>query len=602
MKLHRPIIAMLSAVVLFLFYLWDVDHVERARLGSLQNQQVLFEDPHSVIGLVFTNEKGTFAVERTDKVLSGWMMTQPVEKPADGAIVDAYLENLRGAKRQAEFDLTDGGDYGFGKANRSVLIRIKQADGTIAERHITFGKQPVAFGPVYTKMDDDRKGFTVSEWFYRQSAKDSDSLRDKTIVRVDAGKSLKFRIETRNGGFELERAEPTTNEWFLLREGKKSIPADRSMVDRQLVTLLTARFVSIDDNPTTSSAELGLDHPTLKLLAGDTELVRLGEPIVGKEQLFARSSDGTVGVVTGSQFFNFMRPPVEWGTKRFVWTKKDNVQQVETMSGNAGLNLLWDGKQWIFADMPGVAVHKERAERFFSDLLAFSATQLVREDLPKEEWDKYGIVDEGYRVIVTEKGGLTQGFRFGITDSKEGITYVLREQDQSLWKIDVRTQGVIYKFRADLEDRRLFTDLVERTARLDIMVGKDTVSFIKNGDTWKAALPGQKPSVVPTGHVLGFLSAFEDLEEQSELLGGRRPEPQATFLFYEDGAPKPFTTVELMSKSTKADAPLLGVGSRLIEVDMQQLRLMDSEMVKLLMAAGGQQERQSPAQQQMKQR
>lgn len=45
MKLHRPIIAMLSAVVLFLFYLWDVDRVERARLGNLQNQQVLFEIP-----------------------------------------------------------------------------------------------------------------------------------------------------------------------------------------------------------------------------------------------------------------------------------------------------------------------------------------------------------------------------------------------------------------------------------------------------------------------------------------------------------------------------------------------------------------------------
>lgn len=56
------------------------------------------------------------------------------------------------------------------------------------------------------------------------------------------------------------------------------------MVDRQLVTLLTARFVSIDDNPTTSSAELGLDHPTLKLLAGD-KVVRLGEPMVNATAL-----------------------------------------------------------------------------------------------------------------------------------------------------------------------------------------------------------------------------------------------------------------------------------------------------------------------------
>lgn len=226
----------------------------------------------------------------------------------------------------------------------------------------------------------------------------------------------------------------------------------------------------------------------------------------------------------------------------------------------------------------------------FSDLLAFSATQLVREDLPKEEWDKYGIVDEGYRVIVTEKGGLTQGFRFGITDSKEGITYVLRRISPSGRSMSGRREPSTSSART--WNRRLSRILSAHGPPGHH--GRQGHRLVhQDGNLGRPHCPARSHPSFPRD-MSGFLSAFEDLGGAERVAGGTQAGTQATFLFYEDGAPKPLATVELMSKSTKADAPLLGVGSRLIEVDMQQLRLMDSEMVKLLMAAGGQQERQSP--------
>ncbi len=582
MKKFRPLLAMIAAIALFAFYQWDVDRVERTKLTRIQRQQVLFHDTDQVTALTFINEKGTFHVERTPDSVDGWRMTKPRETSANSHVLNSYVENLRGARRQAEFDIDDPAKYGFDKPRMQVIVALRNAKGGTDEKTLLFGNQPVEFGPVYTMIKGESRGFTTSEWLLRQSGKDFDVLRNMNVVHSDVSRALKYHVETRsNTTFDLQRDKPTSNDWFLVRSGKKSIPADRSLLDRQLVAVSQAAFVKIEDNPTSTTAQLGLDQPILKLFADDKLIVELGDAVPGKEQIYARNEEGTIGIVTGGQFINFLRPPVEWGTKRFVWIKGEDFVQVETSSGNSSMNLLMDDGKWIFADSPDAPIEPEKFQAFTSALQTFSAQQLVKEHITKDEWEKYGIVDRSFHAIVTGKGGIVQGFRFGLTDSKEGFTYVYRDQDESLWKVDVRAQNAVFKFRSDLLDKRIFKDLVTRSARVEIQVGDKQVVLEKTPNAWRSTLPGMKPTLLPAARITELLYAFQALEEQSRMLTKKKDAKQYIFRFYEAGSATPFTTIGILADGVTKESVLLEHDGSIIEVPYPQFKVVDDLMAKI---------------------
>lgn len=586
MKRYRPVLAMLAAVALFTFYNWDVDHVERGRLRGVQAQQVLFESPDSVVAIEFENENGTFRVERTGAGEPSWDMKKPVVMAADPNVLFAYIENLRGAKRQAEFKPESLAAYGLGQPTQRVTVELKrEGQAGVEKKTLLFGKQPVAYGPVYAQILGEDTVFTVSEWFYRQSAKDLDSLRDRTIARGDLSKARKLTITTRSETFDLTRDGPTTNQWMLVRPGKTAIPADRNLMERVVNGLVQSAFISVEDKPTSSSLEMGFEDPSLRLEADGMELIRLGATIPGKEQFLARGGNGVVGVVTGTQFIDFLRPSAEWGTKRFIWLAPEEIREIQTSSGNTGLHLLLDKEKWVLPEMPGVAVRTDRIDKFRQDLLAFSALQFVKAELRPDEKSKYGLVEEAYRVVVTDMEGRSQGFRFGVTDTKEGFTYVLREQDSSLWKVDVRAQRDVYKFRSDMEDRRIFAGLSAGIGRFEIEFGGQQVSFEKTPGAWNSKLPDQNPVLIPNSVVDAFLLAFGEMEIQSELLSPAHEAPKAVFRFYRQGEQSAWARGELVTRNPKSRNAFFYVGGRLIEVSSEDFEAMDSQTVNLLVAA-----------------
>ncbi|MEO8377126.1 MAG: DUF4340 domain-containing protein, partial [Candidatus Sumerlaeota bacterium] len=535
-----------------------------------------------VVALTFVNDAGTFRVERVGDSPDAWRMTEPRKTSASDAILNAYVENLRGAKRQAEFAVDDPTKFGFDKPREQVVVTLRSEKGGTEDKTLIFGNQPVPFGPVYTMIKGEPKGFTTSEWLFRQSAKDFDALRDRSVVHSDVSKTLKYRIETRNKTtFELERQEPTSNDWFVIRPGEKSLPADRGLLDRQLVAVSQAAFVEVADNPTSTTAQLGLDDPVLKLYADGKLIVELGDAVPDKEQLFARNEEGTIGIVTGGQFVNFLRPPVEWGTKKFIWIRGEDFTQIETASGNSSMNLLLDKGKWIFADSPDVPIEPEKFQAFTSALQTFSAQQRVKDKITKDEWEQYGIIDKTFHATVTGKGGMVQGFRFGFTDSKEGFTYVMREQDDSLWKVDLRAQNAVFKFRSDLIDKRLLKGVVSKTTRVEIQVGDKIITLEKTASAWRSAVPGSKPVLLPPAEISGLLSAFEGLEEESRMLGGKKGKVLFTFRFYENKATEPFIAISAMDV-TKEFA-MFEYNNEMVEVPYSQFKVVDDQMAKVLL-------------------
>lgn len=582
MTLKRPLLAMIAAVLLFSFYVWDRHHSERSAFVALQGGQVFFQKPEDARELEFVNATGRVRVTKESD--GAWWMTEPVRARADRAIINAYLENLRGAKRQAEIPSPDLADFGLDKPLVTVRIATLDDAGKPVERELQFGRQPGANTNVFARLADEGVVFTVSEWFFRQSAKTAESLRDKTFNTLEATALKSLRVINRRDQFELVRVPGSGTDWALLRPGSEAIPGDRTIIERGLNNIAAGRFLTIEDTVTSTTLQLGLDDPLVTIASDGVELLRVGNRVPGREQFIARAGNVT-GTIQASLVADFFRSATEWGTKKFLTFAKDDITTITTTAGNTSMQLFRDGvRGWIFADASETALRKDAMVEFLDAVLAFSATGMAAPKLAAEEWPKFGLVDGAFRLVATTANGRSQAFRIGRTDTREGITYVLREFDGSLWKADFRQQVGVYRFRKDLLEKRIIPDLSDRVAKVEIEAGGHVMGVEKSGTTWRAVQPGLQPVPVPYTMVAGFINGMQALEIDAEIAGAVMAPPVTTFRFFATGEKDAFATMELLSRNKKTGVAMFRFGKRIIEVSSAQFGAFDEEMYKFVLA------------------
>jgi len=587
MKLTRPLLAMVAFVLLLGVYLWDVDRTERAVLRDLQQGQVLYRNPKQAVRIEFENEHGRLVLHR-ENAESPWYISEPREVAANGIVIDAYLETMRGAKRQSRFPAGDPGKYGLDKPARVVRLTTRDEAGAEQTEELAFGNQPQEHGQVYARLSGEEEFFTVSEWFARQSAKAIDDVRDKSLVPGGASMALRFEMDSRGGKFAISRGDSSSQEWMLERDGELTIPADRRIVERLQGGLAAAGFIEIFDNPTTSTSALGLDDPLLRLVVDGTEALRLGNQVDGREQFNARAGDGTLGVVAAVTLSDLFRRPAEWGTKRLIWLKRDEIQRLATYSGNTSMQMARGDDGWIFSDAPGLRMRQEAAESLLDGVQSLNAIELVATRVDRDDWLRHGIVEESFRLVANEGLENEQGFRFGRTDSRRGVTYTLREKDNSLWMIDFLGQKNVFKFRKDLMDARLVPGLAGRTHRVEIESSQGRMILERTANAWRSTLPGSRPVVIPPAHVDRFLVAFEELEVESEMIGGANEPTGLTLRVYDQGADKPFATVGLLTRTT--DRAFVLFEGRKVEIPAVRFDPFDTELANMLLIAKAQEQ------------
>jgi len=591
MKMARPVAAMVVFVALLFLYLWDVDRSERAVLQDLQQGQVLYRNPTRAIRVEFENEHGRMVLVR-DAPDTPWRIAEPRAIPASGAVVDAYLETLRGAKRQARFPSGDAAKYGLDKPARVVRLTTRDESGVETTEELAFGGQPQELGQVYARLSGEEEFFTVSDWFFRQSAKAIEDVRDKSLLPGGATAALRFDIVTRAGTFSVHRPDATSQDWILDRPESESLPADRRIVERLQGGLAAATFLQIFDNPTTSTADLGIDDSLLRLDVDGGEVLRLGSQVPNREQFYARVADGTLGIVPAVTLSDLFRKPAEWGTKRLVWLKRDEIQTLATTSGNTSMQLAIEDGAWGFADAPGLPIRPEAVESLLDGLLALNAMELVSTSVDRDDGVRHGIVEESFRLVANAGLPSEQGFRFGRTDSKRGATYTLREKDNSLWLIDFLGQQNVFKFRKDLMDTRMIPGLAAKTRRVEIESDKGLMVLERTANAWKSSIQGSRPVVIPPAHVDRFLVAFEEMEVESEMIGGAKEPPSLALRLYEANAEKPYATVALLSRTT--DRAFVMFGGRKIEISAARFDPFDSELANMLLIAEAQKQKDAP--------
>ncbi|MCB2155619.1 DUF4340 domain-containing protein [bacterium] len=575
MNLRKPIIAAIVAALLLGAFLADRNRTRTENLQQAQAMRIMEFDFMDATMVLLENESGTYRLEKRDG--DEWWVTTPVEMRADVGQVKALVDNIRGAKKSLPFRPDDLETYGLDDPMPIVTVQASVA-GKDEKVRLLFGREASQLGRVYAMVDGTDDVFTVGDWVRNQAQKDLQLLRDKMLLRFDPVDVQTIAIGGQRQQFELKRDTKGEFPWLL---DDDRTPADGEMVDRMLASLSQARAVAMMDDPATSTAALGFTSPTLTveiaLADGKKQRLEVGNKLAGEGDFFARSNlNDTIGVLRSTTFSDFLRPRMEWSTKRFLWLTPEQIQRLETRSGRAEMAMARNEEgNWEFEEFPDLEMNPEKLSSFLQAATSFAADRPIGGAALR----RYGLDSPSLELIAWGADGKAQGLRVGTVDTAEGIAYAERLQDHTIWGIDFQRVNELYKFRRDLEERRIQTGFGDRTEHVRLLTGQNTVEITKQSGVWKLSFPGQATRVVSDDKVDTFIARAEALEWNSELVSGDAGASNLKLEFL-DADDEVIYQFELLADAN--GDPLVRTGGRTYYVEPKQLSLLDQSMVDLL--------------------
>ncbi|MBI5153651.1 DUF4340 domain-containing protein [Candidatus Poribacteria bacterium] len=579
MTARKPLIAALAAALLFAAYLADRSAVRERNLREAMALRIMEFDANGATEVRLDNPNGHFVIEK--RAAGEWWLTQPREVRADDGQVRALIDNVRGAKKSAPSPADDLAKFGL-EEPRARLSISGTAGGRPEHVALLIGADAPQLGRVHAMIEGEHEVFTLGDWIRNHAMKDLTTLRDKRLLDFVPASIREIAITRPDDKITLKRAE--SGGWSL--DGGN--PGDGDLIKSTLESLSTARALEIVDEPTSTTSQLGFDSPlatvTLRDSAGESSELVLGARARTTEAFFAKSSSqpGTA-VVRAAAINGWLRPRAAWGSRRLIWIPRADYTRIETSSGSAKMVLVrTKGGAWQFEEHPEAPVHPGKLEAFLAALEGLSGERLIDETIEgDDETARYGLNREGYRLTVSSADGKVSGFLQGSVVPSDEITYLQRAQDGSVWSVNFRVMDSFFKFRRDLEDRRINTDLAGKVRRFRLIAGSTAIVFAQNNGVWRMEFAGKPSQIVPDVDVEAFLGAVEELEWEEALITKLEGGVNLRVELYGD-AEAALYTFDIMEDSSRR---LLRSSAGNYEVGKAGFAKLDAAMVRLLEAA-----------------
>ncbi len=292
---------------------------------------------------------------RFEKHDGSWQITQPVATGADQSVVNGIVDQIAGA----EVVLTEPGApdrlkaYGLDPAQASLELQL--SNGT--KHTLLVGTKTFGGESVYTIVDGGKSVSLLSELLATSTARNLDTLRDRTILHFDSGQVASFTIKSASG--EIAAAK-LNDEWKLTKPSEA--PGSQDAIDSLLQGLTSATMVSVASETSDNPSHYGLAAPAISFTATDSKGGQF-TLLVGKKDgdaYFARDvSRPTVFRVSDDVYKKLTEKFADLRDKRVVRTASADIQQLQfrNSSGSISLSRKKDGSdEWVFdapADQKG---------------------------------------------------------------------------------------------------------------------------------------------------------------------------------------------------------------------------------------------------------
>lgn len=277
--------------------------------ADLRDRTLFRIDPFQVRRIQVRRPEGFLQLTRGDG--GEWAIQQPISARAEGAVVDAWLEQLL-RMRAGEFvrdGATDFSPYGFDEPGAlEIMFDLDTIDPPTVGLAIGRIADP-ATGRRYARWKGKDTVFTVGAEVDELTKRPVGDLRDRRLAAFDPASVMSVAVQR---GEQSLRLQNRSGAWFIVEPGEA--PADSALVDQFIREWAAMRVEDFMPPPAaTNRPALGLDPPYARLTFG-----REAGPVPGTNAVSGATlriagvkphPEGWIAAVFGDEIPVWIRPP-----------------------------------------------------------------------------------------------------------------------------------------------------------------------------------------------------------------------------------------------------------------------------------------------------
>jgi hypothetical protein len=300
-----------------------------------------------------------------------WMITQPLNAPADESLVNSLVSDLATARIEREIDLEGDRLKNFGLTEPTVKLEFKLKDGK--QHRIEFGIKDYSGSSAYAKVDGGQKAVLLPAALLTNADKPVNELRDRSIFSAPQNEINALKVSNAQGGFELAKQE---NNWLL--KSPVAEPADEGAVNTLLSDITSAKSETIVSETADELAKYGLNQPSVTLT---TQLNTGGERVIiaakQGDNYYAKASDRPQIFKIDSAFYDKLNAqPATLRSKEIIKLDRDNLARVQIKNPNTTITAENKDGKWVVVE-PTEQKDKEALTSKLLDPLETTATEII---------------------------------------------------------------------------------------------------------------------------------------------------------------------------------------------------------------------------------
>lgn len=441
MKRSTLIVVAIAAALCVAVYFLELREGKSSPETSETTTPAFSFKPEDVASITLARAGQTVTVENQD---GKWVVTQPLNAPADESAVSSIARSLADAKVERTLAASEEEIKSFGLGEPAVSIEVKLKSG---EQHrLQLGSKDFSGLSVYARIGDQTEVALLPISVLTNSDKPLDDLRDRSVLGGVSQYDIKsLTIENENGRISLVKEGA---DW------KIKSPIDAEADDGEISSLLSEitsakvdEFVDQkeDGNAGSSLANFGLDKPAITLTAG----LEAGERILsigktGDDNYYARASNRSQVIKIGSSLFDKLSLKASsLRNKEIVKVERDEITKVEITNPN--LKLVAEKQKENEVEKWVVKEPADKKDKEFQSWKVFSPLESAKAD---------EIIDSPSAAIRATLAKPAVLLRLTSKDGKTTVIKVSKGDDAAYIKVEGKSP--VYKVEKNMLEQLSF--------------------------------------------------------------------------------------------------------------------------------------------------
>lgn len=436
---------------------------------------------------------------RADRTGNAWMLTTPLNYPAQPAAIEALLGALQklSPERISAAELREhphaDTDFGFNPPRANLVIQ-----SATQRWQLQVGSKTPPGDQVYLRVIGADGAFVADADWLKFIPLSANVWRSTALV--DAGSAFDSIVLT-NGAKVIELHRDATNQFWRMTRPQPA-RADSGRITELLQRLQTAQVGQfVTDDPKADLSAYGLQPPDLSLWLGrgtNVTAIHTGKTNEAG-QIYARREGWNTVFTTDKEVFTPWRGQVKDFRDPFLLELTAPVAEIE-VRGEKNFSLQRQGTNgWIIAGEK-FPVDAESAQTFLKLLAGLRVAEFVQDVVTESGYQNYGLTTPVRQFILRSKAGdsnaVIAALAFGT--NQDNKIFVRRADEGFVYAIalpDFNTLAALYGEAWEFRDRQIWNFNVTNVAQITLHQDGKTRQLVRTGDSKWSLAPGSQGTI-----------------------------------------------------------------------------------------------------------